>query len=426
MIWRSVRDTLRYRQFRYQFGAQAISVVGSALSPVALSLGILQLTGSSRDLSIVLAASSVPTVLMLLVGGVWSDRISRQLILVVTSAICGVAQVCLGVMFIAGRFDLWLAALFQVITGVALAFYFPATTGLTVQTVPSEGLQNANALLSLTRSISGSVGPLLGGLLVLTAGAGWALVADGLSFFVCALLLSRLRLKRLEKAAEGERFLQQLAQGFREVISRSWVWSSIVAFMFTNVATAVLLVLGPVLALSGDNGVVTWSLIVASVSAGQVIGDVAALRIVPRRPIVASRFLELLVVPLLVALALGAPIGVLIGTGLLAGVATSFPDALWFTALQRNLPPNVLSRVSSYDWMGSLALRPIGYLGAAAIGAALGAGPALAVAAAAVIATRAACLVLPGTWQVTSVPMVPHAAPSTEPESAPVPSAGTA
>jgi MFS family permease len=379
---------LRIKPFRLQFTAQAISIAGSMLSPVALALGVLKLTGSASNLSLVLAASAVPMVIFLMVGGVWADRLPRNFVMVACEAVAAAAQFSLGYMLVSGHFSLWIALMVQFIGGTAFAFYFPATTGLTAVTVPSDLLQKANALLSLTRSIAGAAGPLVASALAISVGAGWALIINGGTFVLSAVLLAQIKviLPALPKAPRN--FFTELAQGFREVTSRAWVWSSIGAFMFSHLAMAIFTVLGPLVLLSRENGELSWGLVIAAIACGQFAGDLLAMRLVPVRPIVASRLLELLGVPMLVALALDAPLPVLIVTALLAGIAITFPDTLWYTALQQHLPTEKLSRVSSYDWMGSLALRPIGYVSAAAIAAALGVPATLAAAAILMLLTR--------------------------------------
>jgi MFS family permease len=372
--WRGAREPLKYRPFRYWFAAQSISVFGSALSPVALAIGILRMTGSGGILGVTLAAGSVPTVVMLAVGGVAADRFNRSLVMVAANIVCAVTQIVMGTMLLGREFNVPLAVCLQIGFGFARAFYFPASTGLTAETVPTTSLQPANALLSLARSTAGSVGPLMAGVLAVTIGAGWALIGDGLTYVAGAVLLTQLtHLGRIQAKSEGG-FRHQLAAGFREVTSRSWVWTSIVAFMTSQLSSAVLLVEGPVLLLGRHGGVAIWSGLIASLSLGQVAGDLLALRISPRHPMVAARVSELLTVPLLVALALNSSALALLPCAFLSGVSMTFSNTLWYTALQSNLKSNVLSRVSSYDWMGSLALRPLGLIAAPELADAIGSG----------------------------------------------------
>ncbi|TDD61519.1 MFS transporter [Kribbella antibiotica] len=398
-------DLWRVVPFRYQFAAQATSMAGSTLSPVALSLGLLQLTGSPRTLSLVLAAQAVPTVVFLLVGGVWADRLPRHKVMVCANLVTAVTQGCLGIMLLTGAFHLWLAMGLQFIAGTALAFYFPSTLGLTALTVPAHLLQRANAMLSLTRSTAGGVGPLVAGLLVVSAGAGWALVADGVTFLASAALLARLKLPKQIRATQDDvqaSFLTDLRDGFREVTRRAWVWSSITAFMFTHLASAIFMVLGPVLLLRRDHGVFGWAAVIAGLSVGQVVGDFAALRLTVQRPLVVARVVELLSVPALVGLAFGAPIWLLVIAAVCGGIALTLPDALWLTTMQGHLPKDSLSRVSSYDWLGSLALRPLGYVSAAALAAVIGTTTTFIVAATLIVLTRIGGLCLPDVRALTN------------------------
>lgn len=392
---REMLAPLRSGQFRLQFAAQAISVAGSALSPVALALGVLAMAGSARALSLVLAASSLPLVLFLLVGGVLADRLPRHRLMVAANLVCALAQLALGFMMVSGRFSLAWAVVLQFVAGTALAFYFPSVSGLTAELVPGPDLQKANALLSLTRSVAGSVGPLVAGGLVLEVGAGWALVFDGLTFVAGAACLARIRVPvpgPSAVAGGGSDFRSDLREGFGEVMRRTWVWTSIGAFMLSHLATAFFLVLAPAELLRRGYSPVAWGAVIAVLSVGQLLGDVLALRFTPRRPILASRLVELLSVPVLVGLAVAAPLPFLLAGAFVGGVALTFPDALWYTALQQHLAVDVQSRVSSYDWLGSLALRPVGFLAASALAGWIGAPSTLLLAAVLLVLSRLAGL----------------------------------
>jgi len=366
---RGMLAPLRGRDFRYQFGAQTISTVGSTLSPVALTMGILALTGSAEMLGVVLTAYTVPLVIFVLAGGVWADRVPRRQLMVIADVVRACAQTSVGILLLVGTAPVWVIAALQFITGTATAFYYPASTGLTTSTVRPDQLQKANALLSLSMSVAGTVGPLCASLLVLTAGAGWALIIDGLSFAGSAYLMSRLSSARRENSGVERHFFRELAEGFAEVRRRTWVWSSIIAFAASNLAMATLFVVGPTVLLEHKNGILQWGVIVAVIAVGEVIGDVLALRLRPRRMLLTARMVELGQIPLLIALAVVAPMPWLLMGAVLWGIAMTYPDSLWYTALQQHLPEQAISRVASYDWMGSLMLRPVGYAVAAFIAA---------------------------------------------------------
>jgi Major Facilitator Superfamily len=350
---------LRHPPFRRQFAAQTVSNVGNSLAPVALAFGVLQTTGSVEHLGLVMAASAVPMLVFMLVGGVWADRVARHTLMVVSDLVRCVGQVGLGVLLLTGSTSLWALMISNAIVGTGTAFNTPASVGLTALTTPPQARQQANALLSLVRHLTGIAGPLIAGVLVVTVGAGWALILDGISFAGCALLLWGIRLPALQR--NRSTFVGELRAGWREIRKRPWVGSSILYFSLFNLIFAMFIVIGPAALVAKPGGALQWSAIAAGLSAGTVAGNLLALRVMPRHLIRTGRMVELLVVPVIVALALDAPAGYIVATAVLMGIGMSFPDALWYTALQQEIPEDTLSRVSSVDFLGSYALRPIGY-----------------------------------------------------------------
>jgi MFS family permease len=367
---------LREAAFRRQYFARAISQTGGAVAPVALAFGVLAATGSPAALGIVLAAFSVPQLVFMLAGGVWADRLPRQRIMMTADAVRFITQTTFGVLLLTGHAPLWAMVLLEIAAGTASAFSFPATLGLTSDTVKPDQLQSANALLALTLDMTNTVGPLVAGVAVAFSSAGWVLVFDGLTFAASVSILAGLRLPP-RAPRERQSFFGDLRDGWREVRTRTWVWLSIVYFMVFNLVFAAIDVLGPASVAKRPHGALAWGAIAAALSAGQLLGNSMALRLRPRRLLATSRWWELLAVPLCVALGLNAPLPALIVGAVLAGVSFSFPDALWFTALQQHIPEQAISRVLSFDAMGSFVLRPLSYTTAAAAVAGLGVGPTL-------------------------------------------------
>ncbi|CRK61882.1 COG0477: Permeases of the major facilitator superfamily [Alloactinosynnema sp. L-07] len=371
MRMREAGAVLRHRAFRYQFAGFAISVTGSMVAPVALTLGLLQVTGDAAVAGIALTASTVPLAVLLLFGGVLADRMRRDRVMVAADALRGLTQLGVGAMMLSGEINLAVLIVLQVVYGTAQAFHLPAASGLTSSTVPKADLQQANALLSGVRSLSGVLGPLIAGTLTATVGGGWGVVFDGVSFLLSSWLVSRIRLDQPSRPGPGSGVLRDLADGFKVVRGTPWIWTSIVGFATTHVALAAFLVAGPLIV--ADGGAVDalgWAALIAAMSVGELVGDVIALRLKPARPLVAARCAELLFVPALLAVALGWPGLVQVAAVAVAGVGMALADTLWYTALQQRVPDESLSKVSSYDWFGSVVLRPAGYaVGAAFAGA---------------------------------------------------------
>lgn len=370
---REALGALNERPFRYQFLASATSVIGDNIVSVALAFAVLDQTGSATDLGLVLGARTVMLVAFLLIGGVWADRISRQRLMMISDLGRALTQGTLGFLIITGRAELWHFIALEALNGIASAFFFPAATGLTPTTVSRSRLQQANALLSLTHSSAAIAGPVIAGLLVATAGPGPALVVDGATFLVSAFFLLQIRLPPAAQRVERPTFLSDLKEGWGEVRSRKWVWVSILNFMhFQLLALPAVFVLGPFIADTSLGGASAWATILAAAGIGAVVGDVASIKVKPERPLKMAYLSMLLAIPLLLALAFTPPVSLIAATAFLWGISMTFFNTIWFTTLQERVPDESISRVSSYDWVGSTALRPLGFALIAPVGKAVG------------------------------------------------------
>jgi MFS family permease len=353
---------LRGKDFRILFAAECVSVLGDALWPVALAFAVLDLTGSASDLGLVLLANLVPRIVFMLIGGVWADRITPQRMMVASHFARFVTQGAQGYLLVSGHATIGTLVALQVARGTGSAFYRPAATGVVPRLVPREELQSANALLWLAANASSFLGPAIAGVLVATVGPGWAILGDSASFLVAALLLATLPREEPSAAAEQKSFWQDLIEGWDAVRSRTWVWASICYFSaFQLVYLSSFSVLGPVVSKSSLGGAPAWAAISASGAAGAVIGSLVAYRVRPHRPLVTAFGLAGFgTVPSLVLLAFATPTASICAAEVFAGIAIGLSSALWETSLQRGVPTESLSRVASYDTMGSIALRPIG------------------------------------------------------------------
>ncbi len=350
-----------YREFRLLFAGQFVSLFGDGLFVVALAFAVLDETGSKTGLSIVLAAGSLPLVAFLLVGGVWADRLSRRRVMLVADGARMVIQAVLAGLVLTGHAPLAAFVALYALYGVAMAFFSPASTGLVPQTLPPHELPGANGLLGMTRSLTAVAGGALGGVLVDTIGAGSAIAVDGTTFAFSALALS---LMRVGSAAEGkrERFLHELAVGWREVRARRWVWMTILnVSLFLMLYQAPFDVIGPIVSRDELGGATAWGAISASFAGGMAAGGLTSIYVRFRRPVFYASFVFLVtsLAPLLLAFA--APVAAICATYAVEGIAVGVFIAVWDTALQREIPPQVLSRVSAWDWMGSVAGMPLGF-----------------------------------------------------------------
>lgn len=351
---------LRERNLALLVSSNVVSSLGSGMAQVALAFAVLHIGGAS-DLGLVLLAREIPIIVFLLVGGVWADRVSRKKLLVFGYLLLGASQSATAVLFLTDSASVLAVAALQIGFGTANAFTRPATTGLIAQAVRPQQLQTANALVDLSRSITRIAGPALGAIVVVAANPGWALAADAASFFVAATLTAQMRIR---EGARSERrpLLRELHEGWREFIAREWVWTMVASFsLFQLTLFPAMLVLGPVVAKTELGGAGAWGAILACQAVGAVIGGLVALRLRPSRPLVTACLLTIPTAIFLAMLGLAPSVWVLCLVGLLAGVGLTCTDILWFVTFQQRIPEHLLSRLSSFDWLGSIALNPIGY-----------------------------------------------------------------
>jgi MFS family permease len=387
-------------QFRNYFFARSFSMLGDAIVPVALAFAVLDIEKSASALGLVLAAYTVPRVLFILVGGVWADRLPRNLVMVATDVLRFGSQGTAAVLLISGHAEVWHLIALNLVHGLGASFFVPAATGLVPQLVSPARLQEANGLLSLTGSGFEVLSPVIGGTLVATVGPGWALGIDAVTFLVSAAFLVRLTIPEAPMRVAAS-FFSELRGGWREFTSRTWLWVDGVYSALGNAAIlAPVWALGPLVAEESLDGASSWATIVAAFGLGSVLGGLASIRLKPDRPIfVGVATLSLLALP--PALLAGpAPTAAIAAGAFAGGFGLIFFNTLFETTVQEQVPPDALSRVVSIDWLLSLALYPIGLAAAGFVAEAIGAGRTLAGAAVFAVVSTAIVLLVPSVRDV--------------------------
>jgi MFS family permease len=344
----------------------------------------------------VLAAAAIPRVALILVGGVFGDRWPRRRVMVASDLLRFASQGLIAALLLSGRAELWHLAVLSAAHGVGAAFFLPASTGLLAQVVRRQDLQEANALMSLTASAFSLLGPLLAGVLVAAAGAGWAFAVDSATFLLSAAFLLRIGDLGAAAPALGS-FLDQLREGWAVVRSRTWLlMDGIFSALANALVLAPILVLGPLVAKESLDGAASWAAISASFGAGAVAGGLLALRIRPRRPLVIGwALLSLFALPPAL-LAVPAPTFAIAAGMLLAGVSLNVANTLFETALQQHVPAGAISRATSFSWLLALVLQPIGFAVVGPVSDAIGIEATLVAAAVWALASTAIVLSVPG------------------------------
>jgi predicted MFS family arabinose efflux permease len=342
------------------FVAYLITYTGTAMAPIAMAFGVLELTGSTRDAAIVIAAPTFASIAVLLIGGVLADRTSRQRIIVFAEVMAMLAQFWIAYLFLSETATVFALTCLMMVLGVAMALNLPASTGLIIQLVEREELQAANAWLGTARNGAMAGGAALGGILVTTFGAGMTLAVDAISFGFSALLVMSLKPRRQAQPEQASIF-EDLAQGWREFTAHTWLWVIVLQFsLLVAIHESLFGLLGPAVALDHMDGAKDWGLIAASFGVGTLAGGILSLRVRARFPMRFATLCTLTFCGLPLALSVPLPAYLVAATAFIQGVAGQVFSVIWYTTLQQKIPAHMLSRVSAYDHLGSLALAPLG------------------------------------------------------------------
>lgn len=385
-------DPLAQHPFRWLLSARTIATLGNFIAPVAVAFAVLDLTGSAASLGLVLAARSVPQVLFMLVGGVVADRFSRRRVVIVAALVSALTQALAAAAVLTSTATIGLLVVIEAVNGSAAAFIFPAAAGLTPLTVPATMLQQANALLRMGMSSAMILGSAVGGALVAVVGPGWGLAVDAAAFAFAALLLVPLRVSQpATDRQHGQRPSpwDDLREGWTQVRSRTWIWVVVLCFGLVNAGYAATMgVLGPVIA-DEQLSRAGWGLVLAAQSVGLVLGGLVSLRLRMRHPLRVGLVATMLGGPFFVVLALAPSLVPLMMLAVVTGVGIEVFSVGWDVSLQEHVPTDRLSRVYSYDALGSFALIPLGQVAVGPAAAAFGASATVL----AVVAVSLACLV---------------------------------
>ena len=409
---------LGIRDFRLLLADRLIAPASVGFSLVGVSFAVLKATNSVTDLSYVLAAQIAPSLVFALLGGVAADRFPPQRVIIAANLLIALGEGAFGILVLTGRPPLWAMIGLEAITGTGVAIFYPASQALLPRLVPRDLLQEASAISRLAMNSGQMSGAAVAGLLVAAAGAGWALLLCGVGMVTTVPLLLAIRgtqpgaeeSRRAEApapalplplaptaaaaAAPARSMLAELREGWSEFRSHTWLWVIVAQFCVVMMAWyGAFSLLGPVVAREHLGGPAAWGAITAADAFGLIAGGVASLRFTPRRPMlfVVLTGGAIAISPLSLAMVL--PLAVVCVASFGLGVFVEMMMVQWTVALARNIPSDILARVSSYDVLGSVMAMPAGALIAGPLGTAIGASRAQYAAAAAIVVASALALI---------------------------------
>ncbi|MEU3526191.1 MFS transporter [Streptomyces sp. NPDC038707] len=390
------------RDYSLLTAAAVVTGLGANGSLIAAAFAVLEAGGDSGDVGLTAAARTLPLVVFLLIGGAVADRLPRHRVMVAANVLNCLSQAAFAALVLTGDPRLWQMMLLTALGGTGQAFFGPAAEGMLMSSVKGEQAGRAFAVFRMATQGAALGGAALGGALVAAVGPGWVLAADAAAFAVAAALRSFLDVGHLAPRPPGGGLSADLREGWREFAGRPWLWGIVVQFSVANaVIGAAESVFGPLVARDSLGGAGPWGLALAAFGAGTVAGALLMTRWQPRRLLFAG---TLCVFPLALpaaALAIPVPPGVLYGVMFAAGTTVEVFGVSWMTALHQEIPEDMLSRVSAYDWFGSVSLMPLATALAGPAEAAVGRTAALWGCAALVVLVTAPVLLIPDVRRLT-------------------------
>jgi MFS family permease len=354
---------LRKRDVRRFLAAQLASISGDFIVIAALPFAVFALGGTGAQVGVAFGAGAFFEVLALLFGGAVGDRFQRRTVMIAADSLRFASQAVLALLLILGIAEFWQLLVVQVIQGVGAAFFNPAMNGFVPEVVSERRLQDANALLTAAFAAGTMLGPATAGVLMAVFGVGWAFALDAIIFAASALLLRSIRMPTAASRESSDSFLDDIRDGWKEFRKRTWLWVVVAEFGLLNALVfGPFQMLGASIAVDSLGGLGAWAVILTALGVGRLGGALVALFWRPQRPLFTAILLVGFWAVPLSLLATAAPLPAIAVATAIGGAALSVFTAIWHTTMQSRVPEHQLSRMFSYDWLGSLGLLPIGYL----------------------------------------------------------------
>src|SRR5689334_2302046 len=375
MPWRGLArrfPALGYRDFRLLLADRVLAPGAFAFSMVGVSFAVLNTTKSTADLSYVLAAQILPSLVFALVGGVFADRVAPQRVIVAANVLIAAGEGGFGLLVLFGQPQLWQMIALETLTGAGMAIFYPASQALLPRLVPDGVLQEASAMSRLAMNAAQMAGAAIAGLFVAATGPGWALTTCGVGMLGTVPLLLAIRAPGAERT-ERHNVFRDLRDGWSAFASRRWLWATTIQYCVVLAAWyGAFDVLGPVVAREHLGGAKAWGLIMAADAVGLIIGGIIGMRYTAKRPILFVALIGATCAISPLALAAPLPLPLICVAATCLGISLEVMMVQWTVTMARNVPPDLLARVSSYDILGAVSAMPLGALAVGPIAAAVG------------------------------------------------------
>ena len=368
------KEPFQFPYIKRFYFARFISNFGNGMSPIALAFGILNLpNGDANMLGLVLGSTTVAMLIMSPFGGVLADKFGRVKAVAFADLMASAGLFVQVAFFATGEVPLIVLLLVNINFGLMWGIFWPAMSGVLPALVPDEHLQGTNSVNNFFSNGAIILGAAVGGIIVAGWGPTWALAIDAATFTIGGIVLLTFRHVSPASAQTENTMLDDLIHGWKIFISFRWIVIGVFGFSFIILAWAAgENILGPLIALKEFNGAKSWSLVLTAEGIGLLLGSIIGLKIKLKYPL---RFLLLISFSISLnmwSMAKPQSIWFIAFCALLWGITLDLWITIWSTAMAREVPREALSRVSSFDAMGTMLLRPVGLAIAGPLSMAIG------------------------------------------------------
>ena len=366
----SKQEKLWTPSFLILWQGQLVSTMGDAVYSIALGFWVLATTGSTALMGMLMAASTLPGVLVSPFAGVLIDRCNKKRMFILMDAIRGISTVLLAAAAYRGQIAIWMVFVVGILLSICGAVFGPGIQSTVPDLVPKSKIANANSVFSIVSAGSNMIGSVAGGFLFQTLGAPVLFLFDGLSFLFSGASLPFVKIPK-NTSKENTNFFKDMADGFRYMWSQTGLRIILIIAALSNFFSFIGIVLiMPLCQSTPSLGAGKYGILMACFMAGAMAGFLF-LSIVTVKPankltvFIASNIIS----NLSIIFAINQPYFIVMALFLIiAGFFNSAVNVLLISTVQASTPQDVRGKVMSFITMTTQGLTPF----AMALGGVLG------------------------------------------------------
>lgn len=349
---------------------QLISIAGDAVYSIALGFWVLDATGSTALMGALMAASTLPGVLISPFAGVWIDRTDKKRLFILMDLVRGACVVLLASAAYRGWIAVWMVFAAGILLSVCGAVFSPGILSALPDLVPRSKISNANSAFSVVTSGSNMIGSVAGGFLYQALGAPVLFLFDGLSFLFSGATLPFVKIPNGAKKEKAQ-FFADMADGFRYLWRQAGLRIILAATACSNFFSFIgIVLLLPFCQTTPFLGAGRYGVVMGSYMAGAMAGFLFLSAVTVKAERRTAVFAAAGAACCLCAVA-AVNVGffpVMVALIVFAGFANSMVNVLLISAVQISTPQEVRGKVLSFMNMITQGLTPF----AMALGGVLG------------------------------------------------------